>query len=154
MDNAAQYRNELQSAPPWLVSLVLHMLVLICLGLMVASLEAQPSKVNIEAVYGDDPISDRLGDQLTDKNPLDLKVDKPDLTAKETEYSPVDMPEVEHPLAVPPLGAGPLATSFSPNGHLAAGGAEGIEAPIGFALHGRERGFKKVLIGKYGGRND
>ena len=144
------WSEALQSAPPWLVSMVLHMLVLICLGLMVASLNKEPSKVNIEAVYGDDKMSTEIGDQLTEKNSLDLAVEKPDINATQTEYSPIDLPPVEHPLAVPPLGAGPLATSFAPGGRIA-GGTEGIDAPIGFALHGRERGFKKVLLGKYGG---
>src|SRR5436190_22274371 len=78
------WSEALQSAPPWLVSMVLHMLVLICLGLMVASLNKEPSKVNIEAVYGDDKFSDAIGDQLTEKNPLDLTVEKPDINATQT----------------------------------------------------------------------
>jgi hypothetical protein len=125
------------------------MLVLICLGLMVASLK-EVSKVNIEAVYGEDKFAEQLGDQLTEKNPLDLSAEKPDLTATQTEFSPIDMPPVEHPLAVPALGASPLASSFSPTGS-AASGSDAIDAPRGLALRGRERGYKKVLLGKYGG---
>ncbi len=148
-ESRVDWIETLQGAPPWLVSLVIHMLVLICLGLMVASLK-EVTKVNIEAVYGDDKFAEEIGDQLDKKNPFDLSTDKPDLNATETEFSPVDLPPVEHPLAVPPLGASPLATSYSMNGRIA-GGTEGIDAPIGIALHGRERGYKKVLLGKYGG---
>ena len=62
-ESRVDWIETLQGAPPWLVSLVIHMLVLICLGLMVASLK-EVTKVNIEAVYGDDKFAEEIGDQL------------------------------------------------------------------------------------------
>jgi hypothetical protein len=136
-----EWTEALQSAPPWLGSLVIHMLVLIFMGLMVVTLKARKD-VPIQAIYGD---TDKPGEQLLEDNREGLATDTPDPTVDKTIFSPSNLPPVADPLAAPPL-----ATEFSPHG-LFTGGTKAIDAPIGLALTGRERGMRKALLGRYGG---
>jgi hypothetical protein len=135
------WTEALQDAPPWLGSLVIHMLVLIIMGLMVVTLKAK-KEVPIQAIYGD---TDKPGEQLLEDNREGLSTDTPDPTVDKSIFSPTNLPPVADPLAAPPL-----ATEFSPHG-LFAGGTKAIDAPIGLALTGRERGMRKALLGRYGG---
>jgi hypothetical protein len=135
------WTEALQDAPPWLGSLVIHMLVLIIMGLMVVSLRTK-KETPIQATYGD---TDKPGEQLLEDNREGLATDTPDPTVDKTIFSPSNLPPVADPLAAPPL-----ATEFSPNG-LFAGSTKAIDAPIGLALSGRERGMRRALLGRYGG---
>src|SRR5262249_11502300 len=135
------WTEALQDAPPWLGSLVIHMLVLIIMGLMVVTLKPATT-VPIQAIYGE---TEKPGEQLLEDNREGLSTDKPDPTVDKTIFSPSNLPPVADPLAAPPL-----ATEFSPHG-LFAGSSKAIDAPIGLALTGRERGMRKALLGRYGG---
>jgi hypothetical protein len=141
IDDGDHWTEALQEAPPWLGSLVIHMLVLIIMGLMVVTLN-QKKDVPIQAIYGD---TEKPGEQLLEDNREGLSTDTPDPTVDKTMFSPTNLPPVADPLAAPPL-----ATEFSPHG-LFAGSTNAIDAPIGLALSGRERGMKKALLGRYGG---
>src|SRR5262249_55519145 len=85
------------------------------------------------------------GQQLLEDNREGLSTETPDPTVDKTAWSPVNLPPVSDPLAVPPL-----AKEFSSHG-LFAGSTKAIDAPIGLALTGREKGMKRALLGRYGG---
>ena len=144
-DERLEWSEVLQGAPPWLGSLVVHMMLLIFLGLIVVSIKkADKDEKPIEAVFGEGP----EGSQLLENNLGGLTTDKPDPTVTKSEFSPTDLPPVDNPLAAPPvitdLNAGTHGGPF-------AFGTKGIDAPIGFALSGRQRGHKIALLGAYGG---
>lgn len=123
-----------RGAPPWMVSLVIHMAILIVLSLIyLASDEGR--QVEIEAVYSDD-----LGEQLLDDDLQSLQVEVPEIE------DPVFVPGedlVMDPFAAPPdLDLAIDAMSMSSE----------IEAPtIGLALSGREKGAREALLAAYGG---
>ena len=141
-DEPADLGTVLQGAPPWLISLVVHMSALIILGLLVAATKVvvDQQSAEVQAVYGE-----QIGDQLLDNNSMGLSTDTPDPTVDKTIFSPSDLPPVADPLAAPPL-----VHDFSPFGSFA-GGDQAIDAPIGLALSGREKGMRKALLGRYGG---
>jgi hypothetical protein len=142
-DDPADLASALQNAPPWLISLVVHMSVLILLGLMYAagSVVVESTKsTEAQLVYGE-----QIGDQLLEDNSMGLSTNTPDPTVDKTIFSPSDLPPVADPLAAPPL-----THDFSPLGTFA-GGERAIDAPIGLALSGREKGMRKALMGRYGG---
>ncbi len=137
-DETVSLAEALRNAPPWLISLVIHMSALILLGLSYVAVKvADP--VEVQAVYGD-----QIGDQLLD-NSVGLTTDTPDPKVDKAVYSPSDLPPVADPLAAPPL-----VTELSPMG-VFGGSNQAIDAPIGLALSGREKGMKKALLGRYGG---
>jgi hypothetical protein len=142
LEQDVHWTEALQDAPPWLGSMVVHMLVLIIMGLMVVTLKHREDVPIQATIYGD---SDKPGEQLLEDNHEGLTTDKPDPTVDKTIFSPSNLPPVADPLAAPPL-----ATEFSPHG-LFAGSTKAIDAPIGLALTGRERGMRKALLGRYGG---
>jgi hypothetical protein len=124
-----------KAAPPWLVSLVVHMVGLIILGLLYFGMPQQPMMVEVRW-------AERLGEQLDDSSVL-MSSSEP-VETLDTEWSK-ELQMVEDPLAAPPeleidpLIAGTTATS-------------NISAPsIGMALSGREKGAKTALLAAYGG---
>jgi hypothetical protein len=124
----------IRSAPPWLISLVLHMVALIVLGLIVLHNNLQ-QKGLLEVTYAEE-----LGMQL--ENP-DLHSGLMELTDVQESVLAVDSIAAEDPLAAPsmltPLNDATTAVSD-------------IEAPtIGMALDGRQKGSKEALLAKYGG---
>ncbi|HTQ39007.1 MAG TPA: prenyltransferase/squalene oxidase repeat-containing protein [Pirellulales bacterium] len=141
-DDSGEWTEALQDAPPWLGSLVIHMVLLIAMGLMVVSLKSK-EVVPIQAIYGD---THQPGDQLLEDNREGLSTDTPDPTVDKTMWSPVDLPPVSDPLALPPL-----ASEFSPHGMFLGTTSRPADAPIGLAFTGRERGMKRALLGRYGG---
>ena len=142
VDERLDWSEVLQGAPPWLGSLVVHMMLLIFLGLIVVSIKKVSDDKTMEATYGE-----KLGDQLLEDNSLGLSTDKPDPTVTKTEFSPIDLPPVDNPLAAPPV-----ITDLTPTSHGGfTAGTKAIDAPIGFALSGRQRGHKIALLGAYGG---
>jgi len=125
-----------RSAPPWLVSAVIHMSVLIVLALLYLAAD-RDKQVYIEAVYAED-----LGDQLEEELLQTAELDMPNLDIEEPVFSK-DLVLVDDPWAAPPeLDISVDATTSTSE----------IEAPsIGIALTGREKGAKEALLGAYGG---
>ena len=122
-------------APPWLISAVFHMSVLILMALIWLPMR-DDRQISLEA----ETYAESLGDQLMFDSPLAGNapegLDEPVLT-------PDNLPEVEDPFAAPSemevLLNGTTATSD-------------LHAPeIGLALRGRSVGMKKSLLGRYGG---
>lgn len=123
--------------------MVIHMMVLIFLGLIVVTAKKISEAPPIQAIYGE---GDKLGQQLIEDNSLGPTTDKPDPTITETQFSPTNLPPVNDPFALPPM-----VTTLGSGGQFAGRTTGSSDAPIGFALHGRERGMKKGLLARYGG---
>ena len=123
-----------KAAPPWLVSLVVHMLILIVLALLTIPALAR-KRVDITVDYADEE-GEQLIDDAFDMPALDnLEVETPLISE--------DLVAVDDPFAAaPPLDI----TLDAPNA------TTDIAAPsIGMALTGREKGMKKALLAAYGG---
>ena len=123
-----------KAAPPWLVSLVVHMLILIVLALLTIPALAR-KKVELVVDYADEE-----GEQL-----IDDAFDMPALENLEVETPLLaeDLVEVEDPFAAAPT----LDITLD-----AANATSEIVAPsIGMALTGREKGMKQALLAAYGG---
>jgi hypothetical protein len=129
-----------RTAPPWLLSTLVHMLVLIILGLM-STIEPNHSPALIELdVYGES-----LGDDLLDASveiaapSLDSELDSELETPTE---ALMELPQAEPlPTLLPAM---PLVEGTV--------GDRDIPTPdIGSALSGRSKARKSVLLGKYGG---
>ena len=120
-------------APPWLISLLVHMLLLLSLGLVPLRPHEQ-RQVQLSASYG----------QL-DAPPIDdLETPQLQMEGDENPVLAFDLREVEMPFAAPP----PWATNLTEGNRL----ISPLEAPaIGLALTGREPGMKKAMLAAYGG---
>jgi Prenyltransferase and squalene oxidase repeat len=127
-----------RAAPPWLVSALVHMLMLIILGLIFAAPRMNLGRDSFEV----DPIySDRLGDQLLDPT-IDSGTTAPD-HADKMMITPTNLDPVEDPFAAP------KQPEISLDGSSA---AAALMAPtIGLALSGRQDGSRQSLLGRYGG---
>ena len=127
-----------KNAPPWLVSAVFHMILLIVLGLWFLP-QIVRKQITLESIP--DKWAEKLGDQLEFDTPLGIKgieqVEDPVLT-------PDNLPEVDDPYAAPSK-----LEIVSPDGFTATSD-ENPDA-IGLALNGRQIGMKKSLLGAYGG---
>lgn len=125
-----------KAAPPWLISMVVHMVLLIVMGLlyMVYPRDDQPK---LEVVW-----AERLGEQTLDSTVLTSSPEP--IETLDTTWSQ-DLQLVEDPLAAPPtLEIDPLVTGMTATSDVAA-------PTIGMALSGREKGAKKALLAAYGG---
>jgi hypothetical protein len=121
-------------APPWLLSILAHLIILIGLGLRMLPDLVDPA-VMLEVVY-----IDKLGDEL-DTGLLQLPSDRI-LEVVEPVLSEDDVPE-EDPLAAPP-DISPVENPTNQSSKIKA-------LTIGMALSGREKGMKKALLAAYGG---
>jgi hypothetical protein len=126
----------LEQSPPWLFSMVFHLLMVIIMGLIVyANIPRKPLEINAETVY-----AEKLGDQLE----IDAPGGIPDVkSAEETVITPENLPPVPDPFAAPEhLDARAEGTVVSSD----------IQATeIGLALSGRRPGSaRQQLGGKYG----
>ncbi len=127
----------LTASPPWLISLAVHMVLIVVLGLLALSSALIPP-INLEATF-----SESLGEQLEEET-FDMADTSLDEEAVET---PSDMLAADDPLASPHNVALEL-----PNQLMA---SSTFEAPsIGLALSGREQGMKETLLLAYGGSKD
>jgi hypothetical protein len=134
------------SAPPWLVSLIIHCLLLLAVGLAAVEVHRrnEASEMDVElAPHGPDEIyAETLGEQL--ESPQPAIASNPFTSEVDTSYSLSDLPAVDDPIAAPP-----------PSPDLAAPGDgffSAIDAPsIGWALSGRQEGRKDALLRAYGG---
>jgi len=123
-----------KNAPPWLISAVFHMVVIIVLAVLIVP-QLVRDRIELETVW-----AEKLGDQIEFDSFLagndPENVDEPVIT-------PEDLPPVENPFAAPAdvdvVFDGVTATSK-------------LDAPnIGLALMGREEGMKRALLAAYGG---
>jgi len=129
----------LEYAPPWLASMIFHMVMFIIMALIFyVRLPSDRLHLDAELVY-----AEKLGEQLESDSPLgdpDVKI-----TAEQPAVTPLNLPAVAEPLAAPG------ALEIQPEGRLA---GSSVEAPqIGMALTGREEGSarRKGLLDRYGG---
>lgn len=126
----------LSSAPPWLLSAILHMTVMILMGLMFFQSKHEEDLL-LNAGYMDDldmPSEESI--DFADESIDDFKLEEQVLSAQ-------NLPQVDDPFSTPD------ATDFSPN-PLAASGTV-MPTTIGIALTGRETGMKDALVKAYGG---
>ena len=125
----------LKHAPPWLVSAVVHMVLMIVLGLLFLPTLAN-DRIELSAIYSED-----LGDQLIFDSPL-AGNDKE--TVEDPIFTPDDLRLVEDPFAAPPE-----VESIFPDGIMSTSDFEAVN--IGMALDGREEGTRRALLSAYGG---
>lgn len=123
----------IRTAPAWLISFVLHTLILIVLSWIVISRDL-PSIISLDATY-----ADTLGAQLEDDS-LDAPMDM--MGGETPSFSLGPAPALD-PLASPPM-IDPMQGGLLPTARLET-------AAIGSALTGREAGMKRGLLVKYGG---
>jgi len=136
------FSRAISSAPPWLVSLVVHLTLLVFIGLLALEVHNNDTApMAIELGNEDHEIyAETIGNQLDDPR---AALNGPPTEDDKAALSLSSLPEVDNPFAAPPkmdVGLG---------GTLPAGT---MEAPsIGLALSGREQGRKMVLHAAYGG---
>lgn len=122
-----------KSAPAYLVSGVVHMLVIIVLALWIV-IPKNDDQVTLETHF-----AEYEGDKLNDDS-IDFKVENPVDT---TVLTPQHLQPVDNPFAAPPQ-----MDLFSQQSVA----SSDIAAPItGMALAGREAGSKAALLSRYGG---
>jgi len=124
-----------KNAPPWLISAVIHIVLLIILAL-IYSVEI----IKTELVVLDANWDEKEGEQLENEE-FEMKVEEPtDATEAVLENKPV----VDDPFAAPPEMEVVDVTGMT--------AVSNIKAPsIGMALNGREDGMKQALLSRYGG---
>ncbi|MEX0641307.1 MAG: prenyltransferase/squalene oxidase repeat-containing protein [Pirellulales bacterium] len=124
----------LRESPPWLVSAIIHMLLMIFLGLAFLQNSVSPG-LNLDLGYSED-----LGDPLAD----DLSISQDEPTADEEQVLTAEnLPIVVDPLATPDV------THITPSALMPTGPV--MPTSIGLALTGREPGMKQALLKAYGG---
>lgn len=127
--------NAAKKAPPWLVSLVVHMVLVIILALLTLP-PLLNNQIEIEAIPAEELGEQLLDNTLQSPESLDMQVDTPALS--------FDIKPADDPLAAPPI-----LPDFTLD---ATTSTDTIQAPsIGLALTGREAGAKKALLAAYGG---
>ena len=126
----------LRQSPPWLVSAIIHMVLLIVLGLLFVKSMEDP-RLLLDVMYAED-----LGEQLIEED-LDQLLSETQMDFHEQLVTPEDLPEDIDPLATPEL------TEITPNPTVRAGTFE--PTAIGLALTGRTVGHKNALLKAYGG---
>lgn len=132
-------KKVIKGAPPWMVSMVVHMVALIAMGLVFYALP-QP---NVIMIISDPPIyAEKLGEQVLESTlqsaeSMELDIKDPALS--------IDSTPVDDPLAAPPMVE--ITAVLDANTAVSE-----ISAPsIGMALTGREKGAKRRLLAGYGG---
>lgn len=130
----------LDHSPPWLVSMLFHMLMLIAMGLVVyVNMPRKTIMLNANAVY-----SEQLGDQLLIDAPgqPDVKIPPEDVV-----IAPDDLPPVSDPFAAPRH-----VPNAQSEGTTAVSDTDFKAPVIGMAFKGREAGSAmRQNPGKYGG---
>lgn len=128
-----------KKSPPWVVSLVVHLVLLVIAGLITWGV-VRP-KATIEAGFVE-PEPEIWSEKLGEQNEIDtqLTTDKP----KENQViSDSPLPPVPDPFAAAP---------DSPETEDAIHASSDVKAPdLGMALHGRQRGRAGDLLAAYGG---
>lgn len=122
-----------RESPPWLISAIVHMLMMIAFGLVIIQAEKHDDLM-LDAGYADDfgdPVDDSFDDLQNQ-----FEVDENVLAAE-------NLPIVQDPLAMPSV------TEVAPNAVMPTGPV--VPTAIGMALTGREPGMKEALLKSYGG---
>lgn len=129
----------LRSAPPWMVSLAAHMVLLIFAGIFFIP-NAIKRSIEVEVSYAvnqDDQLLDEDDLVPIEKN-LSVEIEEPVLT-------PDNLTPVEEPLAAP------TDLAIVDNANFM---SRALDVPhIGLALNGREPGMKQALLEAYGGNS-
>jgi hypothetical protein len=125
----------LKNAPPWLISAVFHMLLMIILGVVFLPGFGKAG-IELETVW-----AEKLGEQLDINSPF-TGPDEDDV--EDLIITPPDLAPVIDPLAAPPLLDPDSTTGINPTSTTA-------DVPIGLALKGRTEGMRQALLGNYGG---
>lgn len=127
-------QSVISSTPPWLISMFLHTLLLLLLGLWFKPM-LRSNVTQLTMTF-----AETLGEQLEIET-LQIGPDPEEIA--EPIVTPDVLPEVEQPLLAPPtppmVAVGPTAAS------------EVTIPDVGLALSGREPGMKSVLLAAYGG---
>jgi hypothetical protein len=124
----------LRESPPWLVSAVIHMAVMIIFGLMIVQAH-NTTDLLLDAGYSED-----VGDPIED----DLDTIQNEFQVDNTAILAENLPVVEDPLITPsiaditPMPAAPTGPTLAPTA-------------IGIALTGREPGMKEAMLLSGGG---
>jgi hypothetical protein len=119
--------------PPWLVSAIVHMLLMILFGLIIVH-QQEDTDLFLDAGY-----TDNFGELAED----DLDLSQPTFEVDDSVLTSETLPIVEDPLAT--LETAELELSpVMPSGTVA-------PTAIGVALTGREPGMKEALLKSYGG---
>ena len=127
----------LKSAPPWLVSLIVHIFILIAAALFfIAQVGKDQVDIFVMTQYAEEE-GEQLEEEILDYAPLDQ------IEFDEAVLSPEDLQPVEDPLATPPK----TDISLEPTSSM----SDEVSPAIGFALTGREAGMKQALLAAYGG---
>lgn len=122
-------------AQPWLISAIVHMLILIVMALIMLPQFIGPPVELVAEIY-----AERLGDQLEFDSPV---AGGGTDSLEEPIWTPPELPKVSDPFAAPP------PAEIIPEGVTS---TSDIQAKvIGYALKGREEGSKQTLLGRYGG---
>jgi hypothetical protein len=127
-----------QSAPPWMVSMVVHMVILLIMGMIFI---AEPIAEQIQLISPPDIFAEKIGeqvleDQLQSPDSLNMEIVDPALS--------FDNKPVDDPFAAPPMID---VNVIDPNSST----SDVVAPSIGLALSGREEGSKKSLLAAYGG---
>lgn len=128
----------LRESPPWLVSAIVHMMLMIFLGLMILQ-HRETTEMSLDLGPGEEfgvPLGDDLG----------AVADGPVESADQL-LAADNLPIVQDPLATPEA-----ATHVSPSGTFPTDSA--VPTAIGLALTGREPGMKQALLKAYGGNGE
>lgn len=128
-----------KGAPPWMVSMVVHAVILLIMGLIVIS---NPPTEIIELISPPDIFAEKLGEQVLEEElqtpeSMELEVLDPALSFSEK-------PPVDDPFAAPPI----IDISI-PDANSST--SDDVAPAIGLALTGRQEGSKKSLLAAYGG---
>jgi hypothetical protein len=133
--------------PPWLVSMVIHLSLMIALGLIVLKSHTKEESISVEMAAADDePLgedeiyAETLGEQLETPTAMPSNEGSADET---TALGPSDLPAVSDPLASLPH------FDITPQGSIPT--ADLPTTAIGLAFTGREEGTKQALLKAYGG---
>jgi hypothetical protein len=128
-------------APPWLMSSMVHMLLLIIMGLMTAvAPKERPALIEL------DISGNGIGDESLDSS-FEIAAPDMEITPEIAPLAVADVPAIADPLIKLPEAAIPM-----PQGP---GVENGLPGPsIGNALSGRDADRKKLLLGKYGGTDE
>ena len=129
-----------KQAPPWLISAIIHAVVLVVAALIglhtLGFFDKEVEPLEIEVV-----MAEEIGVQLEDAL-LQMDVMEP-MDVSEPAFSE-DLIAVDDPLAAPP---DLPEVDFTPT----AATSDLVAPSVGIALSGREKGMKKALLGAYGG---
>ncbi|MBE6428362.1 MAG: hypothetical protein E7028_07275 [Planctomycetaceae bacterium] len=135
-----------KGAPPWLLSTIGHVILLLIGALLFSVIPPQPKPIRIECVMvveeeeeeeEEEIFHEEIGVQQEIETETYVETEQPEAAEMAEEDKPVEDPMLE-PEAPPVTETGTLAASLK-------------EAPPGARFDGRTPGGRKGLLGKYGG---